>query len=321
MALAFQKVMGNGSPNVRHIEAFNAVMKSGSVTRASEVLYLSQPAVTKLIQAFEASCGFQLFTRDTGRLVPTPEAKQLLIETQRLEIGVDRVRKVADAIRDLERGEISVATFPAFGLQLLPRVVAEFLQKRSQVRITQLTRTSSAIDDAVMTRAADIGLSLLPSENPAVECSEFATTSMACVLPKSHALAQKQIIDLADLAHQPLVALGTEDMSSQVIGAALQNSGVRMRVTAEVQLAQAAVSMVSAGYGVSIVTSLAAFGSHDPNVTFRPLKQKLTNSIWVMRSAFEQPSELAVALLYSIRAAIEEAESTFHSEGQLVQAK
>jgi DNA-binding transcriptional LysR family regulator len=60
--------------NIRQIEAFNAVMKVGSVTKAAETLFVSQPAVTKLLKSFEESCGFDLFSRSTGRLVPTPEA-------------------------------------------------------------------------------------------------------------------------------------------------------------------------------------------------------------------------------------------------------
>ncbi|HEV7414691.1 MAG TPA: LysR family transcriptional regulator, partial [Tianweitania sediminis] len=60
--------------NVRQLEAFQATMETGSVSRAAECLGVSQPAVSKLLRAFSDSCGFGLFVRSGGRLVPTQEA-------------------------------------------------------------------------------------------------------------------------------------------------------------------------------------------------------------------------------------------------------
>ncbi len=298
-------------PNVRQIEAFNAVMKSGSVTKAAEALFISQPAVSKLIHAFEQSCGFDLFSRSTGRLVPTPEARQLFVETQRLEIGVARVRKTADAIRNLERGEISVAAFPALGMQLLPRVAAGFLDSTPEVRISLFTRTSKSIEDSIVTRAADFGMSLLPSDNPAVRCEAFCEISMVCVLSASHPLANRPVVDLVDLADEPFVALGRDDLSSPAVDAALQSIGVGVRVMAEVQMAQAAAAMVSAGYGLSIVPTLIAVGSHDPKIVFRPLARPITMTVWLITSAFEKRSALSERLAGVIRSAIGELERSF----------
>lgn len=298
-------------PNVRQIEAFNAVMKGGSVTKAAEALFISQPAVSKLIHAFEQSCGFKLFSRTTGRLLPTPEARQLFVETQRLEIGVARVRKTADAIRNLERGEISVAAFPALGMQLLPRVAARFLDSTPEVRISLFTRTSKSIEDSIVTRAADFGVSLVPSENPAVRCEAFCEISMVCVLPATHRLAGRQIIHLSDLANESFVALGRDDLSSPAVDAALQVAGVGVRIMAEVQMAQAAAAMVSAGYGLSIVPTLIAVGSHDPAIVFRPLAKPITMKIWLITSAFEERAALSGKLAGVIRSAIGELESSF----------
>ena len=302
-------------PNVRQIEAFNSVMKGGSVTKAAEALFISQPAVSKLIHAFEQSCGFKLFSRNTGRLVATPEARQLFVETQRLEIGVARVRKTADAIRNLERGEISVAAFPALGMQLLPRVAARFLDSTPEVRISLFTRTSKSIEDSVVTRTADFGISLVPSENPAVRCEAFCEISMVCVLPATHRLAGRPIVHLSDLADESFVALGRDDMSSPAVDAALQSVGTGVRVMAEVQMAQAAAAMVSAGYGLSIVPTLIAVGSHDPNIVFRPIAKPIRMTVWLITSAFEERSALSDRLAGVIRSAIGELELTFSANG------
>ncbi|MCW8143085.1 LysR substrate-binding domain-containing protein [Agrobacterium tumefaciens] len=292
-------------PNVRQIEAFNAVMKGGSVTKAAEALFISQPALTKLIQAFEHSCGFKLFSRDTGRLLPTPEAHQLFVETERLEIGVERVQKTANAIRDLERGEISVAVFPSLGLQFLPRLVAKFLSARPGVIVSQVTRPSRTIDDAVVTRVADFGLTLVKSGSAAVRCEPFQSIHMACVLPTGHRLAAKQVIEYRDLDGERFIALGREDLSQQLVQAALDAEGVNVDVTAEVQLAQAAIAMVSAGCGISIGSPVSLLGLADENVVFRPLRTPIMLPVWLITPRFSEPSTICRRLIDDIRASLE----------------
>lgn len=61
--------------DVRQIEAFHAVMTSGTTARAAQVLRISQPAVSKAIASLERAVGFALFDREKGRLVPTPEGQ------------------------------------------------------------------------------------------------------------------------------------------------------------------------------------------------------------------------------------------------------
>ena len=70
--------------NLRQIEAFKAVMENGTVVRAAEVMHISQPAVTKLIRAFEWAAGFRVFDRVRGRLIPTAEGLSLYREVERV---------------------------------------------------------------------------------------------------------------------------------------------------------------------------------------------------------------------------------------------
>jgi len=149
--------------NIRQIEAFNAVMKAGSVTGAAATLYVSQPAVTRLLKAFEDACGFPLFERRPGRLTPTAEARQLFTETESLESGLLRVRRAAEAIRNRERGEISVVAFAAIAMQLIPRVMAATLKGREDVRVTLLARTSRMVEDTMLARMAKEGRKLISS--------------------------------------------------------------------------------------------------------------------------------------------------------------
>ncbi|MEF2074719.1 LysR substrate-binding domain-containing protein [Consotaella aegiceratis] len=291
-------------PNVRQIEAFNAVMKSGSVTKAAESLFVSQPAVSKLVHAFELSCGFPLFSRATGRLVPTPEARLLFVETERLETGVVRVQKAAETIRDLERGEVSVVAFPGISMHLVPRAAARFLQDRSEVRLSLLTRTSRSIEDAILSRSADFGISLIPTDHPALRCERFHDVSMICALPAGHPLAQQKRISFSALSKERLVALGRDDLSYQLIASAFEKAGVEFKATTEVQMADAACAMVSAGYGIAVITSLMAVRAPDPAIVFRPLESPVIKPMWLITSSFGEISQLAKSLAEIIRQSV-----------------
>jgi DNA-binding transcriptional LysR family regulator len=70
--------------NLRQIEAFKAVMETGTVTLAAARLHIAQPSATKLLQMCERSAGMSLFTRDRRRLTPTPEARLLYGEVERV---------------------------------------------------------------------------------------------------------------------------------------------------------------------------------------------------------------------------------------------
>ena len=86
--------------NLRQLEAFRAVMQTRSITRASELLFVSQPAVTRLIKDLEASVGFSLFQRLKKRLYPTPEAFSFLEEVELSFSGLDKINIAAREIRD-----------------------------------------------------------------------------------------------------------------------------------------------------------------------------------------------------------------------------
>ena len=110
--------------NLRQIEAFRAVIVAGTVTRAGEMLRVSQPAVSRLIADLERSIGFALFERRRGRLLPTTEARYFHREIEKAYVGLDHLTKAAEAIRNLQGGQLRVAAMPAFAESLASRAIA-----------------------------------------------------------------------------------------------------------------------------------------------------------------------------------------------------
>ncbi|MFD1883049.1 LysR substrate-binding domain-containing protein [Paracoccus pacificus] len=287
--------------NIRQIEAFNAVMKGGSVTKAAEMLFVSQPAISKLVQQFESSCGFPLFHRGQGRLLPTPEARRLFAETEKFMTGVERIGNTARAIRENERGEVTVAAFPALGMRLLPRMTASFLSRHPEVGITILTQNSPDISQSMAARAADFGISLVPSQAHGIQCRPFADMRMLCALPASHRLAGQASLDLAELNGESMISLGRDDFSHRDIVEALSRAGARVETRAEVQMADSACVLVSEGFGFAIVPVLAQMSWTEGGISFVPIRPAPRKTMWLYTSAWEPPSAMAELLIAHLR--------------------
>ena len=113
--------------NLRHMEVFRAVMLTGSISGAAEILHVSQPAVSKLLAHAARQSQLVLFERVKGRLVPTPEAQQLYEEVEKLWRGVERVRDVTRGLGDPNSGVLRLAVSASLGTHLVPvEVIARF---------------------------------------------------------------------------------------------------------------------------------------------------------------------------------------------------
>lgn len=287
--------------HIRQIEAFNAVMKTGSATLAAESLFISQPAVTKLIKSFEDTCGFALFNRVSSRLQPTPEAQRLYLETDKLITGVARVENLARAIRDLERGELSIIAFPALCLRFLPRIMSSFSKERPDVQISIETRSSPQIFESMLTGVADAGISLVPTNHSGLDCKLFFESDMVCALPPGHHLCEKRVVDLRDLAKEHFISLGRDDLSTQVTQEVLDQAGISIDPLIKVQMADSACTFVSEGRGVSIVSVQSTLGWRDDQVVFRPVFPAPRVSIWLYTRTNEPPSMMVASLLTMVR--------------------
>ena len=298
-------------PNIRQIEAFNAVMKAGSITKAAETLFISQPAVSKLIRSFQDSCGFKLFTRGSGRIWPTTEAKRLFLETDKLQAGVARVEKTAKAIRGLERGEVSIVAFPALSFRVVPKYAAKFMRNREDVALQLLTRNSPSVADSMLTGEADFGISLLPSHDPGISCKPFADCSLVCALPPGHRLAQEKCINLIDLPAERFVTLGRADTSYEQVMTTFSEVSLDIHPAIEAQMAEAACTLVSEGLGVSLVPSLISIGWSSDKLIFKPIHPPIRMKMWLYTSAFEPVQKLAMLLMEEIRKGVQEIEGEY----------
>jgi DNA-binding transcriptional LysR family regulator len=130
--------------NFRPIEAFRAVMLTGTTIAAADMLNTTQPSISRSIAQMQAAAKLKLFELDRGRLRPTPEAVMLFEAVQRNFLGLEAVEETVSLLRRAGVGRLRVACTPALGMSVMPAVMAKFKTRQPDVHIT--LRTISSYD-------------------------------------------------------------------------------------------------------------------------------------------------------------------------------
>ncbi|PSJ42754.1 LysR family transcriptional regulator [Zobellella taiwanensis] len=276
----------------RQVEAFRAVMIAGTTTGAAELLYISQPAVSRLLNDFEATVNVKLFERHHKRLAPTPEALLLFEEVERSFIGIDRLATMAEELRDFQRGSLKVAAMPAIALGFLPRVMQKFSDSHQGVSHTLQVRSSQQVADWIATQHFDVGIGAINVVDPALSVEVLGEAALVCALPARHPLAKKAVIVPEDLRDQPFISLGPEQSVRYKVDEAFEQARVSRQLVFDTQLSHVACSFVDAGAGVALVDPITALHFPSANLVFRPFEPWISFSYHLLFPASRPRSRI-----------------------------
>lgn len=255
--------------NFRQIEAFRAVIITGTASRAAELMGVTQPAVSRLIGELEATVGFPLFDRIKGRLVPTPEADIFYRDVETSFRGLDRLRSSAARIRDFGSGHIRVASLAATGSTIVPRAVRRFRETFPSAIVTLSIMSSASVRNHVVDGEFDLGLAADEVDLSGVEHQVFGSFPALCAIPPGHPLAAKKVIRPEDLHGVDYVALSPEDRARLQLDRLCLDAGARPNLVIETPFAITACALALEGVGVGIVNPLAVDGFGERGLILR----------------------------------------------------
>lgn len=242
--------------NLRQIEAFKCVMEHGSVTRAAEVMHVSQPAVTKLLQGLERSAGFRMFDRTHGRLVPTPEGVLLYRDVDRVFAAADEIRRSAQDILNMRTGTLSVGAMPALSSGFAQRVARTFMRSHPGVSLEIVSAPRMKLLDSLLSGKLDVAFCHSVAEHPEIETEPFAREAAVCILPPGHRLAAKRTVTARDLDGEPFISWGLGTLSRARVDALFDRAGVQRSLLFSATTSPAICAYVANGLGSAILHPL-----------------------------------------------------------------
>jgi len=252
--------------NLAQLRAFHAVAKQGTFSAAAQLLNVSQPAITQHVRALEEAMGGRLFHRRGTGVELTADGTALLPHVHQIIKGLEDVSARLENGRQVRSGHLAIGLCgPHVALPLIRR----FRATHPGVLIETRMHNSSALLDLVAQMRVDLAIVTLTAPINDLVCHRLVDQHVVLVLPADHPWADRDSVDIAELAGQPFVTREHGSMTQQIFEQALAARGVEIDRQLVLASREAVKEAVAAGIGLGIV--LDKERGHDSRLRGIPL--------------------------------------------------
>lgn len=242
----------------RQIEAFRAVMLTGTISGAARHLNISQPSLSAVIKRMEDIVGVSLFERSPSGLTPSIEAQRIFAEVQRV---VGQFEQLADSIHAIARGEnalFRVGLSPSIGHKIAPRAFARLAASKPDLRFFCDNLTRDQIVDYLCFGRGECVATIVPISSHAIASTTVGNGGLVCVVPADHRLASFQSAAPEDLEGEPLISFESDTPHGALIESMFVNRGLQRHIKVCVRSTETAISFVQERIGISVIDDFGA---------------------------------------------------------------
>jgi DNA-binding transcriptional LysR family regulator len=253
---------------LRQLEAFAAVMSTGSVTAAGRLLGRSQPAISRLLQELEAEIGYALFARSGPRVTPTEQGFLLYDDVER---ALSSLRQIRDRAEEIARGQaqpLLLAATSALAAGLVPDALKRIEPHANLApRIELRSASPERVVHAVLSGTAQLGATSLPLEHRGLTVHWIGQAPCVVALPENDPAARHDVVPVAELAGRRVITMANPYRLRRRLDAALGHAAGAIETNSSVN----ALAAVRAGLGVSVLDPSTAYGAPMAGVAIRPI--------------------------------------------------
>ena len=239
---------------LRNLRSFLAVAETLHFTQAARKVHLSQSALSHQIKELELEIGVPLFDRG-GRSVRLTAAGAILREHALRAIrALDEAIPAISEAEGLSRGRVSVGVVQVLDNLLVPRVIEHFTAAHPGIGIRVDRLWQRDIESAVRTSDLDVGICLDPPGDPGVIIDVVGESTLGVIVARSHPLADRGSIKLADLGGASLILFPRNDSwLRHLTDKTLSEAGVEPPCSIELDSIAAILATVERGLGAALL--------------------------------------------------------------------
>ena len=239
--------------NMRQIRAFLEIVDSGTLAIASTRLNVSQPALSRQIDALEHELRVSLLEPSGRKVKLTPEGAYLLDQCRQLHAGflalIERARSLTSELAGLLRIGVSPTATEAF----LADFLAGYRERWPKIDIHLIEAAGSKLKEALS--SGEVDLAIFPGGDAAFQQRELYPVCDLAIIPTRHRLGRQGTVEVVDLAGEPLLLLSQDFVTRQWFNAACRMAGVEPLIRLESSTTGTLTALASTGFGIAIVAS------------------------------------------------------------------
>lgn len=248
---------------LQQLRILKAVATEKNFTKAAELLYLSQPSLSKQIKTLEKNLDILLINRENNKISLTENGKVFLQYSERiLALCEESCRALID-LKNGERGNLTVGANQTIGTYLLPRILALFAQNYPQIDLKIQINSTKIIAKNVINRGVDLGFvgCEIPEKlkkNLIVE--DFVEDEFSLIISRSHPFATRKKITKEDLYHLNFITLNSNSTIRKFIDNILIQHKIdtnKLKIIMQLNSIEGIKTAVSLGLGAAFISSSA----------------------------------------------------------------
>ncbi|MHA3976983.1 LysR substrate-binding domain-containing protein [Halovulum sp. GXIMD14794] len=268
---------------LRQIEVIRAVMMTGTISGAAEMLHVSAPGISRLVKHTEESLGLRLFERKAGLFVPSVEAGRVFDQVREVYKGVENLQHAVGALQKGEDVRLAFASAPSIAQFIAARVLRQVRSRYADLFIDlNILKIEETVDYLLLERGEFVIMSSAV-QSAAIENEQIAEGRLVVILPEGHRLANEPAVSVTDLRNEDLIGVDPSDPYGALLAEPFQQSGIPLRHSMRGRFAQTVVSLVRHGLGVAVIDEFSVAEIYMPGLVRRPLAEEVKVRSYVAR--------------------------------------
>jgi DNA-binding transcriptional LysR family regulator len=243
------------SLNLHLLRLFSAVVRTGSFSRAAELLHISQPAISKGVRDFELQVGCRLLDRTPKGVRPTREGLALARHAEALFALERAAEDELRSLRNLDSGSLRIGASTTIATYMIPEYLGIFHRAYPGIDLHLVSANTRDIADLMLAHEIEIALVEGPVDDESLVSEAWRTDVMGLIAGPDHRFAAGAgPIDFDLLEDEILIVREPGSGTREVVAQALATQRVEPRRTLEIGSTEAIKQAVAAGVGVAIVS-------------------------------------------------------------------
>jgi DNA-binding transcriptional LysR family regulator len=248
---------------LQQLRILKAIATEKNLTKAADILYLSQPSLSKQIKTLEKNLNVVLIHRENNKISLTENGKILLHYSERILPLCEECCRVFIDLKNGERGNLTVGASQTIGRYLLPKILELFVKNYPQINLEIKINSTRIITKSVENREVDIGLvsGEIPNDlKKHVLVEPFVEDEIILIAPKYNSFASKNILSKKDLYGLNFITLNSSSTFRKFMDNILIQNQIeidRLKIILQLNSIEGIKAAVSLGLGVAFISSSA----------------------------------------------------------------